>query len=612
MIILANNKTTIWQKRYLFFQNFLYIVKKHWCFDKKYVFFPIVKVPVNIFSSLISIYIPKVILDIATTTGDVYCMILSVVILSFLLMVMNLLNALLSSKISIGANKFFLLHNFWELARKKMNMKYELFSSYYGKIASKKAFSAIDGNIEVGITSFYSCFVELLTNICGFTSFVLIISTLNPMIILYLSLSYIVDGLLAVVVERFIHKTKNEREKIERKLNYLSQRTSNSFFAKDIKIYTLSNLLNDVKKILIEDGINLQKDIYKKRFLQTGFEALLMFFRDGVAYAYLIFLLLEKETISIGSFSVYFAAISGFGNWLSQIVAGVAAIISANNAVSDYRNFLEADDEINSDNKKSMVINDAPEIKLVNVSFGYDKDSLILEDINLTINKGEKIAVVGQNGSGKTTLIKLICGLLKPTTGRILINDIDISTVREEDCFALISAVFQDVNILPVSIKENIAFQKDVDYIKLQQVLEQSNLDELINTLNYGVETKLIRQFNPDGIELSGGEMQKLILARALYKDAPILILDEPTAALDPITERALYLKYSELVQNKTSVFISHRLSSTKFCDRIILLDNGKIVESGTHQELISLGGKYKSMYDVSSKYYSSYEKGNV
>ena len=206
----------------------------------------------------------------------------------------------------------------------------------------------------------------------------------------------------------------------------------------------------------------------------------------------------------------------------------------------------------------------------------------------------------------------MICGLLKPTTGRILINDIDISTVREEDCFALISAVFQDVNILPVSIKENIAFQKDVDYIKLQQVLEQSNLDELINTLNYGVETKLIRQFNPDGIELSGGEMQKLILARALYKDAPILILDEPTAALDPITERALYLKYSELVQNKTSVFISHRLSSTKFCDRIILLDNGKIVESGTHQELISLGGKYKSMYDVSSKYYSSYEKGNV
>ncbi len=608
----SHKKNGVWEKKYSFVQNLLYIIKKHWNFDKKYVFLPIIRVPVNIFSSLIILFIPKVILDAVTTTKDVYDMLFYVSILSILLMILNLFNTLLSSGISIGANKFFLLHNFWELAKKKMNINYELFSSYYGKIASKKALSAIEGNIEVGITSFYLRLIELITNIGGFASFVLIISTLNPMIVLYLILSYIIDGILAMYVERFIHKTKNEREKIERKSNYLTYRTSTSFFAKDIRIYTLSSLLNDIKKTLIREGIYWQKDVHRKRLFQTIFEALLMFCRDGATYAYLIFLLLDKESLSIGSFSVYFAAISGFGNWLSQIVTGISAIVSANNAVSDYRNFLEADDEINIDNKIGMVINDAPEIKLVNVSYGYDKDNLILENISLTIKKGEKIAIVGENGSGKTTLIKLICGLLKPKSGEIFVNDIDISTVRNKDYYALISAVFQDVTVLPASIKENITFSKEVDNIKLQQVLEQSDLSEIVSSLDNGIETKLVKQFDTNGIELSGGEMQKLVLARALYKDAPILILDEPTASLDPITERNLYLKYNELVQDKTSIFISHRLSSTKFCDRIILLECGKIVESGTHQELINSNGKYRSMYEVSSKYYSSYEKGYI
>lgn len=608
---MSSKESDIWNKKHSFTSNIVFMLKKHWIFDKKFLLFPILKIPVNTIASLVSLFIPKIILDAVTSSKDISKTIIEITIFSLILLFLNSTNTYLSNQTSICANKFFLLNNFLELAQKKMTINYELFSSFDGKIASKKALTAIEGNIQVGITSFYIHLCNLLMNLGGFLSFVFIIATINPIIIFFLLVSYLFDGILAICIENAIHKSKHLREKIERKSLYITHKTCSGFFAKDIRIYTLSNLISEIKQELIKDGVLLQKKLHNKRFLQMIFEGLLIFFRDGATYIYLIYLLLNKETISLGSFSVYLAAISGFGNWLSSIVNCISMLTNANNSVSDYRNFIE----VEADKKtfdKHIFSKAAPEIKLKDVNYSYDNQNPVLTNINLTIKPGEKIAIVGSNGSGKTTLIKLICGLITPTSGKIFYNGIDISTIPKDEYYSQISAVFQDINLLPTTIAENITFSTNPNTENLQQVLQKSDLNEIVERLPLGIHTKLLKQFNHEGIDLSGGETQKIILARALYKDSPLLILDEPTSALDPISEKNLYIKYSELAKDKTSIFISHRLSSTRFCDRIILLEKGNITENGTHEELMNFNGTYKSMFEISSKFYKLHEKGFI
>ena len=229
--------------------------------------------------------------------------------------------------------------------------------------------------------------------------------------------------------------------------------------------------------------------------------------------------------------------------------------------------------------------------------------------MSLKIKAGEKIALVGLNGAGKTTLVKLLCGLYDPNEGEIFLNGKNIRGYNRTQYYTLFTAVFQDFNILPLSIAENISqlSEDELDDDKIDRVihcLELADLDKKINSLPDGISSILMKDVNDDAVQLSGGEMQKLMLARALYKESPILILDEPTAALDPIAESKLYNRYNEFAAGKTSVYISHRLASTRFCDRIIFIENKTIAESGTHNELLKSGGKYANLFEIQSKYY--------
>ena len=244
------------------------------------------------------------------------------------------------------------------------------------------------------------------------------------------------------------------------------------------------------------------------------------------------------------------------------------------------------------------------ELSFYNVSFKYPgSDKYILKDINMTFNIGEKLALVGLNGAGKTTLIKLLLRLYEPTEGEIRLNGIDIGKYDYDEYVQIFSVVFQDFGIFDFPLDENIAASEDVDSARVKKVIDQVGLTELVNTLPDKEHTLLYHE-NGDGVALSGGEAQKLAIARALYKDAPFVILDEPTAALDPIAEAEIYENFDTLVGDKTAIYISHRMSSCKFCDRIVVINNGRIEEEGSHDTLMDKNGLYAKMYNTQANYY--------
>ena len=333
---------------------------------------------------------------------------------------------------------------------------------------------------------------------------------------------------------------------------------------------------------------------------------------SGAITVLLIKMVLSNE-IGIDSFVLYFAAISGFADWVGSIITNAGTINKTAYAVSDYRDFMELEEKRNRYTKRAYLndIEKPCEIKLENLSYKYPKaDNPTLKNINLTIRKGEKIAIVGLNGAGKTTLIKTICGLYTPTEGKVYINGRVMDEYNIEDYYMLFSAVFQDVNFLPFKISELVSNEESykTDKVKVEDCLRKAGLWEKISSCPDGMDSLYNRQINDNGVDFSGGEKLKLSFAKALYKDAPILILDEPTASLDPIAENRLYLSYASFTKNKTSIFISHRLASTRFCDRILFMEQGEIAESGTHEELMKKKGKYYELFSIQAHYYKTKE----
>ena len=274
--------------------------------------------------------------------------------------------------------------------------------------------------------------------------------------------------------------------------------------------------------------------------------------------------------------------------------------------MTSIREYLEIEEPFCFAGGKQLPKAHSYELRLENVSFCYPKATKnTIDRMNLTVHAGEKLAIVGLNGAGKTTLVKLLCGLLDPTEGRVLLNGQDIRQLDRREYYRLFSAVFQDFSVLSASVAQNISQQaQGYDVEKINRCIEQAGLTEKISQLPQGIETKVGREVYEDGVLFSGGQTQRLMLARALYKDGGILLLDEPTAALDPIAENDIYLKYDEMSKGKTSLFISHRLASTRFCDRIIFLENGGICEEGTHEQLLQQGGGYAKLFEIQSRYY--------
>lgn len=267
---------------------------------------------------------------------------------------------------------------------------------------------------------------------------------------------------------------------------------------------------------------------------------------------------------------------------------------------------------VSSFNEKDNYIEFQPDeeerytIEFKNVSFKYpNTEKFVLKDVSIKIESGTRLSIVGYNGAGKTTFIKLLCRLYKPTSGVIYLNGVDISTIDFDKYRDILAVIFQDYQLFSFSIKENIDLDSEYDESRVNEAIEKSGLKEKIESLSKGLNTSIGREFDEEGIEFSGGECQKLAIARAIYKDAPLIILDEPASALDPIAEYDVYKRFSELAAGKCAVYISHRLSSTRFTDKIAVFSDGEICEYGSHNELMQIeGGVYRNMFDMQAQYY--------
>lgn len=382
--------------------------------------------------------------------------------------------------------------------------------------------------------------------------------------------------------------------------------TRNPRLAKDVRIFGMRQWLEGMYGKYWKLAEDIQKRRTKNNILADLASLVLDILRNGIAYAYLLAVTLQGN-LSAGEFLLYFTAVTGFTAWITGILGGFTTLHRQSMEISMAREFCEFPEPFRMEGGKRLVVDVSArhELELRDVTYRYPAGQKpVLEHLNLRIRPGEKLAVVGVNGAGKTTLIKLLCGFLDPDQGTVLLDGVDIREYNRREYYRLFAAVFQDFSILGGSIADNVAQCTSPDMKKVWSCLERAGVRERIERLPGGPDAKLEKKVYPEAVELSGGETQRLMMARMLYKEAPVLILDEPTAALDALAEQDVYERYNELSQGRTSVYISHRLASTRFCDRVILLESGGIREEGTHEQLMALGGRYAELFQIQSKYY--------
>lgn len=455
--------------------------------------------------------------------------------------------------------------------------------------------------------------MEIIKNVLCYFMFGTIISFVSPWLVVLLTVLPAINWLCVRAYQKYEYNTRAERTDIDKKISYVTQRASDFAAAKDIRVYGMAQWLREIYNDLFKESDVWLKRLNYRNFVNRIVDIAIILVRDGAAYAVLISMALRGE-ITVDQFVLYFAAISNFATYIGNIMTAWNDMQAASLKVCDFREYLDLPDCDGSGKAHADdFISSAPEITFEHVCFRYDgAEKNTLDDINFTFRPGERIALVGMNGAGKTTLVKLLCGLYKPTSGDIKINGVSVNDFCRDDYYRLFSPVFQDVQTAFFSLAETVAgaLGGEVDKRRAEECMRKAGLGTKIDSLPDGIDTKLDKQVNKNGIELSGGEAQKLMMARALYKDAPVLVLDEPTAALDPIAENEIYLHYRDMTAGKTSLFISHRLASTQFCDRVLLLSGGKITEEGTHDELIASGGEYSKLYEIQSCWYRDDYKG--
>ena len=501
------------------------------------------------------------------------------------------------------------MHMITERVSKALSMNYQMLEQPKILDMHEKALQATGGNdngVEGVMRSIYAFGVQIVTMIITVSA----VMILDWRIILILSVISVIQYLF------FQYTVKKDRREVWemlaptwRKMDYMANATQNFDYAKDIRLFGMKDwLLGRHHKVLMDK----QDKMLRSRNLwiyNSEFAHVMSMLSTAAIYGILFYTVIDKD-MSIGNFTLYLGLCTTFTSCMTEFLNAMGEFKKRSLQVDDYRSFMELKTEEDGD---FLPIPDGGSytFEFKNVSFKYEgTQDYALKNLNLTLQAGEKLAIVGQNGAGKTTFIKLLLRLYDVTEGEILLNGINIRRFRRDEYYRLFSPVFQNVEVFAFPISENVSMKcpEDTNAGLSEDCLIKAGMQEKIESLPNGIDTQLLKIVDDDGVDFSGGEKQKLALARALYKNAPVIILDEPTAALDALAEYNLYKNFNEIVGNKSAVYISHRLSSTRFCDNIAMFKDGEMIEYGTHEELLDKGGAYAEMFEIQAQYYKDEE----
>lgn len=585
-------------------ENVKYMLTNWLKWDKKSLIYFLIRVPALVLQPIVTAYIPKAMIDCIEKGVSIERLILVVALLSLLLTFTIWMDPFMKELIRGGARIVRMRYAVMAF-RKNLSTDYVNIESLESRELYKRAEAFYNARFSSGADFIEEC-NDFLVCVIGVIASAVLIYKINIFMIFLILLTCVGEFIILKALNKKQKATLDDSSKLSSKLDYFYKLSKNSDASKDIKlygfqdyfIYTVAKITADIERI-IDKYTNQSAAV-------SGIRAVLNLIRQLIAYVYLIYLV-TNGSLTVSEFVFYFGIITGFSNWIVNLVFSYSKIERSANDCEVFRRYIESENE--SKDKPDVDFSEIKSIEFKDVSFTYPAaENSTINNMSFKVSKDENIAIVGENGAGKTTAIKLLCGLYYPTNGDILINGKSSRAFSSESYFDLFSAVFQDYFFMPMTIAENISAEKEYDQEKLYSAFEKAGILEKINALPDKEISLMDKNVYKNAVDFSGGEKQKLLLAKAIYKNAPVLILDEPTAALDPIAENELYLKYNEMTDNKISFFISHRLSSTRFCDRILFIKDGMVAESGTHEELMALKGAYYRMYQIQSYYYKKTE----
>jgi ABC transporter related len=602
----VKTKTTA-KPKYSLFNNIVYVIKMQLKINRMSLVWLVMTIPFDLVLAFLGIYLPKLAVQAAMSGTDYKTFILRLAVIFAAMIVCQVLSSLVGNRQSVSSIRF--------LNRMIKNQMKKCLLTDYENIESQDFRTLMDRSDQIlwrsgGLSAVERISVDLnglILNVLKYFLFSAVLSFANPFLVVYLTVMPVLNFFAAKYVQKFQFQNKEEMSVLDKRLWYIANIGSSFDASKDIRIYGLTDWIIQKYRDTMKRRMSWNIRVARKNFMASFADIMLILLRDGLAYFILISMTLKNQ-ITVDNFVLYLGAVGSYASMIGGIISTFSDMSGISFQLNDYREFENYAEKGNRSEGADMPEgNEGCAIRVENLDYKYSSaDENTLSDISFDIKPGENISIVGLNGAGKTTLVKVLCGLYSPTRGNVYVNGKNMKDYNIYRYYSLFSAVFQDFTFLPLSIMSNVSCTSEdkSDEERVKWALKMAGIYDKVMSLEEGIHTKLDKQMNEHGIDLSGGEKQKLLIARAIYRDAPILILDEPTAALDAMAERELYQRYAELSKGKTTIYISHRLASAQFCDRIFVMNHGEIAEVGTHDELLKAGGLYSEMFEKQSSYY--------
>lgn len=594
-------------KDYGVVSNCIYILKRFRKYRPSLIFFIITGAAAAASMSYIWSFIGKLVIDMIQASaggGEIMPLVKLVAATTAAELLIMWLNTVSTVKTGLGFT-YVRLMIIRERIAKTLDMDYEALETPEMLDRLQKAKRATAGDWQ-GVQGMMTYMQVLFTQIISIIIAIIIMTSFDPLIILVIAVLSYIQFLY------FEHIRKKDKKEMWdammphwRKLEYMENVTTDFSYAKDIRLFGMKKFLAKKQKDVYDEELRHWTKSRQYWICNSIFSHGISLVRQLIITGWLVYSVIAKD-LSIGNFTLYLASAGAFSNAINEVLSALSALRERSAHTDDYRSFMD----IPGDSGKDTIPvpkADKYVFTFENVSFKYKgQEKYALKNLNITVAAGEKLAVVGLNGAGKSTFIKLLLRLYDVTEGRILMNGTDIRRFDRTEYYRLFSPAFQDVTVFAFPMAENVSMSPpdETDKNKAEKCVREAGLGDKMDKLEKGIDTELLKVLYDDGVDLSGGEKQKLALARALYKGSDVIVLDEPTAALDALAEYRLYKSFNGLVGNRTAVYISHRLSSTRFCDRVAMFKDGEMTETGTHEELMAKNGDYAEMFRVQAQYY--------